>query len=47
MEEEIMKDIKKIIPILFFLTIISFSGYTQEIETEAEQEEFIEEPNGI
>ena len=47
MEEEIMKDIKKIIPILFFLTIISFSGYTQEIETEAEQEEFTEEPSGI
>ena len=42
-----MKDIKKIIPILFFLTIISFSGYTQEIETEAEQEEFTEEPSGI
>ena len=42
-----MKDIKKIIPILFFVTIISFSGYTQEIETEAEQEEFIEEPSGI
>ena len=42
-----MKDIKKLIPILFFLTIISFSGYTQGIETEAEQEEFIEEPSGI